>query len=193
MSISTPGMNPLQSEILQSMKAHWGLLLFEGIVLVALGLFAIVIPVVATLAMTIVLGWVFLISGFVGLFTTFAARHAPGFWWSLLSAVLAIVAGFLLLVWPVSGAVSVTMLLIAFFTLEGVASIMYAIEHKRELSGKWGWMLVSGIVDLALAGIIFAGFPITAAWALGLLVGIDMVFGGTALMSIAIGARTAGS
>ncbi len=66
---------------------------------------------------------------------------------------------------------------------------MYALEHKRELSGRWGWMLVSGIVDLFLAAIIFAGLPGTAAWAIGLLVGINMMFGGIALIMMALHAR----
>jgi uncharacterized membrane protein HdeD (DUF308 family) len=76
-----------------------------------------------------------------------------------------------------------------FFVIEGVASIMFALEHKRELSGRWGWMLPSGIVDLILATIIFAGLPGTAAWAIGLLVGINMVFGGSALIAMALRAR----
>jgi uncharacterized membrane protein HdeD (DUF308 family) len=164
--------------------------LIEGIVLVVLGLLAIIIPPIATIAVTIFLGWLFLISGVVGLVTTFWARHAPGFWWSLLSAVLAIAAGIVLLAWPISGAVSLTLLLIVFFTIEGVLSIMYALEHKKELSGRWGWMLTSGIIDLVLAAIILAGLPGTAAWALGLLVGINMLFGGTAMIAMAMHARS---
>jgi uncharacterized membrane protein HdeD (DUF308 family) len=164
--------------------------LVEGIVLVVLGFLAIVIPPLATLAVTIFLGWLFLISGIVGLVTTFWARHAPGFWWSLFSAVLAIAAGLVLLIEPISGAVSLTLLLIVFFIIEGVLSIMYALEHKKELSGRWGWMLTSGIIDLILAGIILIGLPGTAAWALGLLVGINMLFGGSALIAMAMHARS---
>src|SRR5204862_7201876 len=121
---------------------------------------------------------------------TFWARHAPGFWWSLLSAVLAIAAGLVLLIEPISGAVSLTLLLIVFFIIEGVLSIMYALEHKKELSGRWGWMLTSGIIDLILAGIILIGLPGTAAWALGLLVGIIMLFGGSALIAMALHAHS---
>jgi uncharacterized membrane protein HdeD (DUF308 family) len=94
-----------------------------------------------------------------------------------------------LLLWPLSGVLSLTLILIVFFVIEGVASIMFALEHKRELSGRWGWMLASGIVDLILATIIFAGLPGTAAWAIGLLVGINMVFGGSALIAMALHAR----
>jgi uncharacterized membrane protein HdeD (DUF308 family) len=116
-------------------------------------------------------------------------RNAPGFWWALLSAVVAIAAGVVLLLWPINGVLSLTLLLIAFFVIEGIATIMYAIEHKAQLSSRWGWMLASGIVDLFLAGIIFAGLPGTAAWALGLLVGINMLFGGVAMIGMALSAR----
>jgi uncharacterized membrane protein HdeD (DUF308 family) len=190
MSMNQGDMNQLQSALAQSIREHWVLFLIEGIVLVVLGILAVIIPVVATIAVTIFLGWLFLISGAVGLVTTFWARHAPGFWWSLLSAVLAIAAGIVLLAWPISGAVSLTLLLIVFFTIEGVLTIMYALEHKKDLSGRWGWMLVSGIIDLILAAIILAGLPGTAAWALGLLVGINMLFGGAALIAMALHARS---
>jgi uncharacterized membrane protein HdeD (DUF308 family) len=168
---------------------HRTLFLVEGIILVILGLAAILVPPLATLAFTIVIGWIFLVSGVVGLFTTFWARQAPGFWWSLISALIGIAAGLVLLFSPLRGTVSLTLVLIAFFVIEGVASIMYAIEHRNQLSGRWAWMLISGVIDLILAAIIFAGLPGTAAWALGLLVGINMVFGGAALIGMALAAR----
>ena len=168
---------------------HWALFLIEGIILIILGAAAIILPVVATLAFTLVIGWLFLISGGVGLVTTFWMRNAPGFWWSLLSAVIGIVVGVILIRWPISGTVSLTLVLIAFFVVEGIVTLMYAIEHRAQLSGRWGWMLASGIVDLILAGIIFAGLPETATWALGLLVGINMLFGGTAMIGMALAAR----
>ncbi len=190
MSTSPGDINQLQRAFSQSIREHWKLFLIEGIVLVILGLLAIVVPPLATVAVEIFIGWLFLISGVAGLITTFGARHAPGFWWALLSAVLGIAAGIVLLAWPLSGIVTLTLLLIVFFTIEGVLSIMYALEHKRELTGQWGWMLVSGIIDLALAAIILAGLPGTAAWALGLLVGINMLFGGASMIAIALHARS---
>ncbi|MGB2596693.1 MAG: HdeD family acid-resistance protein, partial [Pseudolabrys sp.] len=162
-----------------------------GVVLLVLGATAVVLPPIATLAVTILLGWLFLVSGILGLITTFWMRHAPGFWWSLLSAVLGIVVGAVLLASPLTGAFSLTLVLVAFFLVEGAVSIMFALDHKRELSGQWGWMLVSGIIDLGLAIMIFAGLPSTAAWAVGLLVGINMIFGGSALIAMALHARTA--
>jgi len=172
-----------------ALHRHWLLLLIEGVVLLVLGAIAIVIPPFATLATTIILGWLFLFSGLVGLVTTYYMRHAPGFWWSLVSAALAILVGGMLLARPVAGAFSLTLVLITFFFVEGVVTIMYALDHKRELSGKWGWMLASGVVDLVLAGMIFAGLPSSAIWAVGVLVGINMIFGGTALIAMALHAR----
>ncbi len=180
-----------QRAVNEALHRHWVLYLIEGLILLALGLVAIVIPPLATIAATILFGWLFLVSGVVGLFTSFMMRAAPGFWWSLISAVLGIVVGFWLLAQPVSGAISLTLLLIAFFIIEGVVTIMFALDHKRELSGRWGWMLVSGVVDLLLAAVILSGLPGTAAWAIGILVGINMAFGGSALVAMALHARNA--
>jgi uncharacterized membrane protein HdeD (DUF308 family) len=186
-----PEFERIQTELADSLRTHWKLFLIEGIVLVILGLAAVMLPLFATIAIAIVVGWVFLLSGIVGLAATFRMRRAPGFWWSLLSGILGVVAGIVLLRWPLSGAFSLTVVLTLFLLLEGIASIMFALEHKRELSGRWGVMLVSGLVDLILAGIIFAGLPGTAAWAIGLLVGINMIFGGFALITMALHAREA--
>jgi uncharacterized membrane protein HdeD (DUF308 family) len=186
---TNPDIAKFQSAVQNTLREHWKLYLAEGIVLMILGAVAILVPPIATLAITILFGWLFLISGAMGLVTTFAMRKAPGFWWSLISAALAIAVGILLLAKPVSGAFSLTLLLITFFIVEGVVTIMFSLDHKRELSGKWGWMLLSGIVDLVLAAIIFAGLPGTAAWALGLLVGINMIFGGSALITMALHAH----
>lgn len=193
MSVNQPNIAGIQRAVANALHQHWKLYLAEGIALVILGFVAILVPPIATLAVTIVLGWLFLLSGVFGLFTTFMMRHAPGFWWSLISAVLGIVVGLLLLARPISGAFSLTLVLVVFFVMEGVASIMFALDHRRELSGQWGWMLVSGIVDLMLATLVFVGLPSTAAWAIGLLVGINMVFGGSALIAMALHARKAAS
>jgi len=179
----------MRAAVATSLHAHWPLFLIEGIVLLVLGSAAIVVPPVATIAVEILIGWLVLASGIIGLVMTLRARGAPGFGWSLVSAIVGIVAGIVLLAWPLSGALSLTVILSVFLAMEGIASIMYALEHRRELSPRWSFMLVSGIVDLILAGMIFAGLPATAAWAIGLLVGINLIFGGVALIAMALRAR----
>jgi uncharacterized membrane protein HdeD (DUF308 family) len=191
MSTNGPDITQIQRAVAKSLHDHWVLFLIEGIVLLVLGVLAIVLPPLATVAVTIVLGWLFLVSGVMGLITTLWMRAVPGFWWGLISALLGIVVGIMLLASPLRALVPLTILLVAFFIIEGITSIMFSMDHKRELSGRWGWMLVSGVVDLILAVIIFAGLPGTAAWAIGLLVGINMIFGGAALTAMALHARNA--
>jgi uncharacterized membrane protein HdeD (DUF308 family) len=176
-----------------SLHRHWKMFLIEGIILLVLGAIAVIVPPLATLTLTLVLGWLFLVSGIIGLISTLSMRQAPGFGWSLISAILGIAVGAVLVFWPLHGIVSLTLVLIAFFVIEGVATIMFALDHRRQLSGRWGWMLASGIVDLILAGIILDGLPGSTAWALGLLVGINMVFGGLALIGMALHARAGGA
>jgi len=179
----------LQSEMSAAVREHWKAFLIEGIVLVVLGLAAVVAPLIASLAFTIFFGWMFLISGIVGLAMTFWARQMPGFWWSLISAVLAIGAGIILLTKPVQGVLTLTIVIGAFFLAEGVATIMYSLEHRRELSERWSWMLFSGILDILISAMIITGLPGSAEWAIGLLVGINLLFGGATLIGVALAAR----
>jgi len=184
-----PNISKLQSEVGATVRAHWKAFLIEGILLAILGLAAMIVPPLASLAVTIFLGWMFLISGIAGLALTFWARGMPGFWWSLLSAVLAIGAGIILLAQPVQGTATLTIVVGVYFLAEGVATILYALEHRRELSERWSWLLVAGIVDIVIAGLIITGWPDSATWAIGLLVGINLLFGGMYLIGMALAAR----
>lgn len=188
-----PSGSPLASAFAKSVHDHWKVFLAEGIILVVLGFGAIIAPLVAGLAAAIFLGWLFLMAGAVGLVATFRERGAPGFWWSLLSAVAALAAGIVLLWNPWHGLVTLTYVLIAFFIADGVLLIVMAIEHRRELSGRWEWMAFNGALDIVLALIIISGLPHSLLWALGLLVGIDLVFGGASLIGMALEARKGAS
>src|ERR1700692_1199660 len=115
MSTNQPDIAGIQRAIANWLHEHGRRYLVEGIVLLVLGAAAIAFPPIATLAFTIVLGWLFLLSGVMGLITTFWMRRAPGFWWSLISAALGIVVGGMLLARPISGALSLTIVLVAFF------------------------------------------------------------------------------
>ena len=181
----------LQSAMSQAVKAHWKAFLFEGILLAVLGIAALILPPLASLAITIFLGWMFLISGIGGLIVTYWARSAPGFWWSLISAALAVLAGMLLLARPMQAVLTLTIVLGAYFLAEGVATILYALEHRRELSERWSWLLIGGAMDIVIAGLIIAGLPGSAEWAIGLLAGLNLMFGGATLIGMALAARKA--
>jgi uncharacterized membrane protein HdeD (DUF308 family) len=172
-----------------AVREHWKAFLIEGMLLAILGLAAMIVPPLASLAVTIFLGWMFLVTGVAGLAMTYWARNMPGFWWSLISAALAVLAGGILLSRPAQGVLTLTIVVGAYFLAEGVATIMYALEHRRELSGRWSWLLIAGILDLVVSFLIIAGLPGSAEWALGLLVGINLVFGGATLIGMALAAR----
>ncbi len=184
-----PTLDGVEQRVEAALRRHSTYFLIEGIVLILLGAAAIAVPLIATLAFTIFFGWLLLISGFVGLVSTFSLRPAPGFWWSLLSAILAIAVGFLLIAKPGNGAVSLTLLLIVFFIIEGFSSIVFASEYRQKMAGRWGWMVASGVVDIILAALIFLQLPSSAFWAIGLLLGINMVFGGASLIVLALDAK----
>src|SRR5882672_894503 len=131
----------LQSEMSAAVREHWKAFLFEGILLAVLGLAAMILPPLASLAVTIFLGWMFLISGVAGLALTFWAREMPGFWWSLVSAALAVAVGI----------------------------IMYALEHRREVSGLCSCLLIAGVSDSLIAAMLITGRAGWAEWAIGLL------------------------
>ena len=185
----------------KSIHDHWILFVVEGVALIVLGLLAIMVPSIAASYVTAVLGWLFLASGALGLATTFWARQAPGFWWSLVSAFLAILVGVVLIAneshelyggllgWPFETAGPLRLILVLFFLVEGGASIMFAIEHRRQFSGRWAWMFASGVIDIVLASIIIFDLPGTSAWTMGLLVGINMILGGSALIGMGLHAR----
>ena len=157
--------------------------------MVLLGITATALPTIATLAFEIFVGWLLLLSGIIGGVTTLSNRRSAGFVWSLVSAIVAITAGVVLLRWPLSGAVSLTVILILFFLLEGFASIMFALAHRRNQTASWRWMFASGLIDLGLAALILTGLPGTSIWAIGLLLGINLIFGGSALLAMAIQRR----
>jgi len=186
---SPEDLSRLQSAMSQTVKAHWKAFLFEGILLAVLGIAALILPPLASLAVAIVLGWMFLISGIGGLIVTYWARSTPGFWWSLISAALAVLAGMLLLARPMQAVLTLTIVLGAYFLAEGVATIMYALEHRREISGRWSWLLISGLVDIAISFMVITGLPSSAEWAIGVLVGINLLFGGATLIGMALAAR----
>jgi uncharacterized membrane protein HdeD (DUF308 family) len=187
--MADPQTTPTLPDIQSIVTKNWKLFLAEGIVLVLLGIGAIIVPPIAGLAVTLLLGWLFLIGGIFGLIVTFYARDMPGFWWSLISAALTVLAGLILIARPMEGLLTLTVVLTAFFIMEGIASIMFALAHKRELSGRWGFVVAAGVFDLLIAAMIFAGLPGSATWAIGLLVGINMVFGGSSLIGMALAAK----
>jgi len=183
-----PDTEGIRRQIAATIHAHWKLALAEGILLMVFGLLAVAMPNIATLAVEIFVGWLFFIAGIFRAVSVWQARRMPGFGWSMLSALLAVLLGLILILRPLAGVLTLTMVLIAFFILEGITAIVIAVQHREHLKS-WGWVLFSGIIDLLLAYLIWQGWPSSASWAIGLLAGINMIFLGLSLMMTALAAR----
>ncbi|PLW81354.1 hypothetical protein CWI75_16100 [Kineobactrum sediminis] len=166
-------------------KNRWFMVL--GVVMFLLGIAAVAFPFVATLAMELLIGWIFTISGVIGMVTAFRTPKWKGFLFEILGSLLALGIGLVLLFFPMAGMLSLTLLVAAFLIASGIFRIFLAFT-LRPLD-HWGWQIVSGVLALVLAGLILAQLPHAANWVIGLLVGIDLMFSGMIMIMLATTAR----
>ncbi len=190
MTVVNPNVSEIKRSIRETLQAHWRLFLLQGVIMILLGALAVAAPALATIAVDIYVGWLFLISGTIGFVAMFSARDISGFFWTFATALLSVVVGALLIWTPVEGALSLTVVLTAFFIMEGVLQAAASLVYRRTVPESWGWMFASGLADLALAAIIIAGWPGSAAWTLGLIVGVNLVTSGWAIVMMALAARS---
>lgn len=160
-----------------------------GIAFVVLGVLAIFAPFFASIVTTMFLGWLLILGGIFQGVHAVQNRRWGGAGWAIASSVVEVIAGILLVVFPVTGTVTLTLILAVFFAAEGVIKIVRALQH-RSLPA-WGWLVFDGILTLALGVLILARWPSTAAWALGLLVGIDLLFSGSSMLMLGLSAGRA--
>lgn len=181
----------LRSNIAAGIVAHRKFFLFEGIVMIVLGALAISYPLYGSIAVTTLIGWLFLIGGALRLGVRLSTRSRsslmPGNGWALAAAVLAIIMGLVLISQPLQGMLTLTAILIVIFLVEGVAGIFAAFSFRQH-SASWIWVLLSGIANVVLALLIWQGWPDTAAWAIGVLTGINLIFTGFAVVMLAVAA-----
>ena len=190
MSVSrSPAHDPATRAVQQAIHSHWVLLLIQGLIMTVLGLVAIAEPVMATFAVTIFVGSLFLISGIVGLAVLSLPGAVLGFWSRMIISLLAVCIGAFLIWRPFGGIVSIPLAAAVFFCAQGVAQIILAIGHRARVAS-WIWILLSSLVNFTLAGIALSGVPGKALWALGLMFGTNLVMWGLALAMTALACRT---
>jgi uncharacterized membrane protein HdeD (DUF308 family) len=173
----------------QAVVEHRTWFMVLGIALVILGVIAIIFPFMTTIAAKIFLGWLFLIGGVIQVFHAFSTQKWGAFFLNLLIGVLYVVAGAYLAFLPLAGILTLTILLAALFVAEGVLQIIMAFRVRDH--GGWGWLLFSGIVAIAVGVLIWANLPSSAVWAIGLLVGVNMITSGWAFIFLTIAAGKA--
>jgi uncharacterized membrane protein HdeD (DUF308 family) len=189
MTFTGSSLNDMQTAVRKAIGLHWRIFLLHGVALIVLGVLAVIAPAVATVAVEIFIGWLFLIGGIVGLVAMFSADDVPAFLWTLLTAGLSVAVGVLLIWKPIAGVMSLTIALTAFFIAEGVFQSITSIAYRKSMPGSWGWMLASGVADLVLAVLIVIGLPLNASWVLGLLAGVNLITSGAAITVVAFEGR----
>ncbi len=164
--------------------------LAQGILLVILGGLAIAVPVIASVAIAAFVGWLLFFAGLFRAISLVRSPHAPGYLSSLILAIVTAILGLVIALYPLQGALTLTMLLTAYFIVHGISSVFLGFSIK-EHTGRWVMLLLSGLIDFVLAGLVIAGWPNTGAFILGLYVGINFLFTGFALIFAALDAREA--
>lgn len=168
----------------------WGWFLGLGIVLLLAGTAAIAFPLLSTIAAKIALGWIFMLGGAVLVVHAFSIRAWSGFLWSLGVGLLYLVAGGWLAFFPLTGIVTLTILLAALFLAEGVLEVVLALRVRPHEG--WVWLLLSGLVAVAVGLLIAYELPSSAAWAIGLLAGVNLLSTGASFVVLALAGRRAG-
>lgn len=163
--------------------------LLQGALMTLTGVVALLFPIFSSIAIVVMLGWLLVINGVFQGISLIGATNVPHFWLQLISVALSIVIGTLFLRDPGGGLLSLTLLLIVFFMVGGMAKVIFALTIRPFV--KWGWVLASGLVGVLLSLILWSSLPVAAGWLLGLFVGIQFVSEGLALTYMAWHVRSA--
>lgn len=168
-------------------KQNWGWFLGLGIVFVLAGIAAIAFPLLSTIAAKIALGWIFLIGGVLMVLHSFSSSRWQGFLLGLLIGILYVAAGGWLAFFPFTGIITLTILLASLFLAEGVLQVIMAIRVRPHEG--WGWLLLSGLVAVAVGVMVGMELPSSATWAIGLLTGVNLLSTGISFIVLALAGR----
>jgi uncharacterized membrane protein HdeD (DUF308 family) len=173
----------LREAMRETVKRYSFWYLVQGVLLVVAGVLALIYPFIASVAIVFLLAWILIISGVLQGIGLIGASNVPHYWLQLISAVLAILIGVILLRSPDSGLLIMTVLLIVYFMVEGIAKVIFALTIRP--FPNWGWVLGSGLVGILLSLILWANMPLSSDWVLGLMLGVLLVCEGAAMTYLA--------
>ena len=145
--------------------------------MIVLGVVAIFAPLFATLVSALVFGWIFVFAGVAQIIYAFRSKSAGQVVWKLILGLLYLIAGFFVLASPLEGAIALTFVLGITIFAQGIIQVIMAFQIRRA-SRNWGWILISGIIGIIFGIVVFSSFPSIAAWLLGTLLGINLLFDG---------------
>ncbi|WP_254543805.1 HdeD family acid-resistance protein [Halomarina pelagica] len=172
-----------------TLYGSWRTLMIGGALIALLGVLAIVYPFVTGVSISVFLGAALVVGAVIHVAHAFSAGGWKGTLWQIVLALVYLVAGILFLTDPVLGLMSLTLVLIAYFLIDGVVEIVMGLRLRGE--PRWAWMVASGVISLVLAALIWAGLPSSAVWAVGLLFGVSLLTTGISMAMVAMGGRDA--
>lgn len=170
----------------EDIARNWGWFLALGILLILLGSLAISFSVYSTFITVLMLGTVLMVAGLGQCVIAIRAPQWSGFFLNLLAGLLAMVLGYLFMQTTGVSALTITLLMAAYFMVSGLFKIFTAATHRFH---RWGWMLCNGIATLLLGILLWAQWPLSGLWAIGLFLGIDLLMAGMVWMVVAISLR----
>jgi uncharacterized membrane protein HdeD (DUF308 family) len=170
-----------------ALRGHWFWFVILGIALVVLGTIALGSVWIVSLATVVFLGALILVSGIGETLGAFWCRGWSGFFFHLLSGILAIVIGALFLRAPVQADLALTLLIACFLMVGGIFKIVAATSYRF---AAWGLTLAGGVIDLVLGTLIWVEWPASALWVIGLFVGISLVFRGFNWIGLGLALRS---
>jgi uncharacterized membrane protein HdeD (DUF308 family) len=171
----------------ETVKRHSLWYLVQSGLMILAGILALVYPALSSVAVVLFLGWLLIIGGILQAISLIGAHHVPHFWLQLVSVALFVIVGVLFLRNPGESLVTLTLLLIVLFLVEGISKVIFALTIRP--LANWGWVLGSGIIGILLAFYLWANIPVAAVWLIGLLLGIELICEGVALGYLAWEAR----
>ncbi len=177
----------MREALRETVKEHSTWYLVQAALMILAGLLALIYPLASTVAVVIFLGWLLIITGIVQGISLIGAGKVPHFWLQLASVALFIIVGLLFLRNPGESIITLTLLLIVFFMVEGILKVIFALTIRP--FPNWGWVLASGVIGILLSLYLWSSMPITAIWFLGILLGIGLISEGAALGYLAWKAR----
>ena len=169
-------------EMLDAIRDNRGWFRGLGIALLVAGFVAVLFPLVASIATKVMIGWIMLIAGGINLWHAFQTRTWSSTLWNAAVGLLSLAVGVYLAFFPLTGLIGITVLLGLTFAMQGVLEILIGLQN-RDRKG-WGWLAGSGAVSVVLGALLLFGLPGTAAWALGMLVGIHFITSDASLLAL---------
>lgn len=171
----------------ENLRHRWGWLLALGIVMLLFGTIALFITPAATIGTVIVLGWLLVFSGIAEFIYAFPVHRWGGFFLHLIGGILGVAVGLLVVTHPVAGALVWTLLFASFFVVVGFTRLVAAISLKFP---HWGWAVFDSLITLALGFLLWAEWPWSGVWFIGLAVGVSLVLRGWSYVMFALAVRS---